>query len=112
MLPHIVDWMQEATDRDSCIRALQLLSLSACTCHVATPDSTTVTWVMQGLPEGHTEACYPVMRPGVDSHRAPPLKDSDADKREVCSSQHLCLSTIMLQEPLLGQGHTNCELLD
>lgn len=40
--------------------------------------------VMQGLPEGHTEACYPVLRPGVDSHRAPPLKDSDADKREVC----------------------------
>ena len=38
---------------------------------------------MQGLPEGHTEACYPVLRPGVDSHRAPPLKDSDADKREV-----------------------------
>ena len=40
-------------------------------------------WV-QGLPEGHTEACYPVLRPGVDSHRAPPLKDSDSDKREVC----------------------------
>lgn len=39
---------------------------------------------MQGLPEGHTEACYPVLRPGVDSHRGPPLKDSDADKREVC----------------------------
>ena len=38
---------------------------------------------LQGLPEGHTEACYPVLRPGVDSHRAPPLKDSDADKREV-----------------------------
>ncbi|DBA65791.1 TPA: hypothetical protein ACH3X2_002828 [Trebouxia sp. C0005] len=37
---------------------------------------------LQGLPEGHTEACYPVLRPGVDSHRAPPLKDSDADKRE------------------------------
>lgn len=39
--------------------------------------------VLQGLPEGHTEACYPVLRPGVDSHRAPPLKDSDSDKREV-----------------------------
>ena len=38
---------------------------------------------MQGLPEGHTEACYPVLRPGVDSHKAPPLKDSDAEKREV-----------------------------
>ena len=44
---------------------------------------------MQGLPEGHTEACYPVLRPGVDSHRAPPLKDSDADKREVCQTTHL-----------------------
>ena len=38
---------------------------------------------IQGLPEGHTEACYPLLRPGVDSHRAAPLKDSDADKREV-----------------------------
>ena len=48
-------------------------------------------WV-QGLPEGHTEACYPVLRPGVDSHRGPPLKDSDADKREVClsSAHHTC----------------------
>lgn len=47
---------------------------------------------MQGLPEGHTEACYPVLRPGVDSHRAPPLKDSDADKREVCQhSSNSCM---------------------
>ena len=46
---------------------------------------------MQGLPEGHTEACYPVLRPGVDSHRAPPLKDSDADKREVCLNLLLLL---------------------
>ena len=43
----------------------------------------TVSVSMQGLPEGHTEACYPVLRPGVDSHKAPPLKDSDAEKREV-----------------------------
>ena len=38
---------------------------------------------MQGLPEGHTEACYPIMRPGLDGHRAPPLRDSDSERREV-----------------------------
>ena len=52
---------------------------------------------MQGLPEGHTEACYPVLRPGVDSHRAPPLKDSDADKREVRQqSSTRCFTSCML----------------
>ena len=45
---------------------------------------------MQGLPAGHTEACYPVMRPGVDSHRAPPLKDADAEKREVNIKGLMC----------------------
>ena len=44
----------------------------------------------QGLPAGHTEACYPVMRPGVDSHRAPPLKDADAEKREVKVMDLIC----------------------
>ena len=38
---------------------------------------------VQGLPEGHTEACYPIMRPGLDGHRAPPLRDSDSERREV-----------------------------
>ncbi|KAK9823530.1 hypothetical protein WJX72_003470 [[Myrmecia] bisecta] len=37
---------------------------------------------LQGLPEGHTEGCFPIIGPGVGSHRAPPLKDSDSDRRE------------------------------
>lgn len=52
---------------------------------------------LQGLPEGHTEACYPVLRPGVDSHRAPPLKDSDADKREVRRRQAELLRSDVVQ---------------
>lgn len=36
----------------------------------------------QGLPEGHTEACFPVLPPGLGGHRGTPLRDVDADQRE------------------------------
>ena len=40
--------------------------------------------VMQGMPEGYTEPCYPVRRPGINYHRQAPLSASDIEKRDVC----------------------------
>ncbi|WIA22484.1 hypothetical protein OEZ85_004780 [Tetradesmus obliquus] len=34
---------------------------------------------LQGLPVGHTAACYPVASPGIRQHRGPALRDSDSD---------------------------------
>jgi hypothetical protein len=36
----------------------------------------------QGLPEGHTAACWPLLGPGVTQHRGRELRDSDADLRD------------------------------
>ncbi len=36
----------------------------------------------QGLPEGHTEAAWPLRGSGVQAHRVRPLRDSDAAARE------------------------------
>lgn len=40
---------------------------------------------VQGLPEGHTEACYPIKSACIGSTTGP-LTDQDAEKREVCLS--------------------------
>lgn len=37
----------------------------------------------QGLPPGWTQACYPVLPPGVTSHRALPRRVDDGDRLEV-----------------------------
>lgn len=37
----------------------------------------------QGLPPGWTQACYPVLPPGVTSHRNLPRRVDDAERLEV-----------------------------
>ncbi len=38
--------------------------------------------ILQGLPEGHTEPCYPLRTPGLDYHKKPIVKDTDAGVAE------------------------------
>ena len=44
---------------------------------------TQVTCTMQGMPEGHTEACYPVRKPGISHHKQQTLSPADVDRRDV-----------------------------
>lgn len=59
-----------------------------CVCGLPRRDSMTDSLptssaTVQGLPEGHTEPCYPVRRPGLNHHKQGPLSANDIEKRDV-----------------------------
>ena len=71
---------------------------------------------MQGMPEGHTEPCYPVRKPGINHHKQAPLSAADAEKRDVrpacptrCTWPSACTAThtTLCFEHMLASTHSH-----